>query len=190
MNQAYKINWISESEYLEGENLATIRHEYINGKVYAMAGANARHNLISLNIAFMFRAATRGTPCQIFVNDMKLRLVQQKTFYYPDVMLCCNPNDNHDLYREKPCVLVEVLSPSTETTDRREKCSVYQNIPSLQYYLLVSSHEKRIEIYQRGGDQQWYVGMLESEEILEIKCNSLQTIPICLEDFYVDVPMP
>jgi len=190
MNQLHKVAWISEDEYLEGELFAKIRHEYIDGQVYAMAGTNARHNLISLNIAFHLKTATRGTHCQVFVNDMKFRFSEQKIFYYPDVMLCCDAEDNHDLYREKPCLIVEVLSPSTETIDRREKWLTYQRIKSLRYYLLVFSNQKKVEYYQRDDEQNWHIGILESfEEILNIKCEQ-KTIAFCLEDFYQDVPMP
>jgi Uma2 family endonuclease len=189
MNHLHKVAWISEEEYLEGEELAKIRHEYINGQIYAMAGTNARHNLISLNIAFHLRSATKKDHCQVFVNDVKLRISEQKIFYYPDVMLCCDTEDNHELYREKPCLIVEVLSPSTETIDRREKCLTYQRIKSLRYYLLVSSNQKKVEYYQRDDEQNWHVGILESEEILNIKCAN-KTIALCLEDFYEDVPMP
>jgi Uma2 family endonuclease len=86
MNQVHKIVWISEEEYLEGEPFAKTRHEYIDGQVYAMAGANARHNLISGNVYYHLKTATRGTHCQVFMNDMKFRFSEKKSFIIQ--MLC------------------------------------------------------------------------------------------------------
>lgn len=190
MNNLNKITWLSEEDYLAGETLATIRHEYIDGRIYAMAGANARHNLISGNLFYHLRRVTgKGGSCQVFMNDMKLRIFEKNTFYYPDVMLCCDPEDNHDLYRESPCLIAEVLSPSTETIDRREKLLIYQKIPSLKYYLLIATHQMKVDYYQRAEDNNWYCGTLESEAILEIQC-AQRNVAFCLEDFYQDVPMP
>jgi len=190
MNQLHKITWISEEDYLEGEMLANRRHEYLDGQVYAMAGANARHNLIALNVAVELRTATRGKGCQVFINDMKLRISEQRTFYYPDVMLCCDPQDNHELYREHPCLIVEVLSKSTATIDRREKLLAYQGIASLRYYLLVAANKMQVEFYQRAVDGNWYVGTLGAEETLEIQCSPLNTMTLSWEDFYQEVPLP
>ncbi len=190
MKNLHKINLLTEEEYLEGETLADIRHEYIDGQIYAMAGANERHNLISLNLAVHLRIHTRGSECRVFINDMKLRIATQRSFYYPDVMLCCHIEDNHELYKESPCLIAEVLSPSTETIDRREKLITYQNMPSLRYYLLIAANQKKIEYYQRSEDDIWYSASLDSNEILEINCLNSRTIALCLEDFYQDVAMP
>ncbi|TXH77407.1 MAG: Uma2 family endonuclease, partial [Thiothrix sp.] len=130
---------LSPEEYLAGEALAEFRHEYVAGEVYAMAGASERHNRITLNIAFQLRAKARGSQCGVFMNDMKLRIQQGERFYYPDVMLGCSQEDSHEFYKDKPCLIAEVLSPSTETTDRREKWLAYAQIPSLHYYLLVET---------------------------------------------------
>jgi Uma2 family endonuclease len=156
VNQLKKIIPLTEADYLAGELTAEIRHEFVNGLVYVMAGANARHNLIALNVVTHLRNATRGSHGQVFINDMKLRLEARQTFYYPDVMLCCESDDNHDLYREHPCLLAEVLSPSTETIDRREKLLAYQAIVSLQCYMLIASSHKRVEYYQRAKEGDWY----------------------------------
>ena len=102
---------ISEADYLAGEQRANIRHEYVDGKVYAMAGTSLRHNDIAMNIAFALRLAARGTPCRVNVSDVKVRAEKPKAYYYPDVMLGCDRDESSKHYLEKPCVIVEVTSP-------------------------------------------------------------------------------
>ena len=110
---------VTPEEYLEGELLSEVRHEYVAGRVFAMAGASDDHNRISLNIAASLHAQLRGKPCEAFFNDMKAKVAP--AFYYPDVMVVCDPADNHRYFRERPSVVFEVSSPDTERTDRRER---------------------------------------------------------------------
>jgi Uma2 family endonuclease len=189
MQNLKKTPSLSEQEYLETEALAEFRHEYVAGQVYAMAGAGERHNLIALNLAVQMRVATRGGSCRVFINDMKLRVRARQIFYYPDVMLCCDPQDDHELYKEAPCLIAEVLSPSTETTDRREKLAVYQTIASVRYYLLIASNQARVEYYQRADDGECYHAILAANEVLEFECGG-RRMAVSLEDFYLDVALP
>lgn len=142
---------LAVDEYLLNEDGADCRHEYINGQVYAMTGASDRHGLMTLNIATSLRPHLRGTPCQLFANDMKvhLRIQEQDIFYYPDVLLSCDPTDRATYYRCAPCLLIEVLSDSTERIDRREKLWAYQTLPSLQEYVLIAQNERLVDIYRR-----------------------------------------
>ena len=117
---------ISEADYLAGEQRANIRHEYVDGKVYAMAGTSLRHNDIAMNIAFALRLAARGTPCRVNVSDVKVCAEKPKAYYYPDVMLGCDRDESSKHYLEKPCVIVEITSPSTEWKDRHQKTVAYQ----------------------------------------------------------------
>ncbi|TCJ13069.1 Uma2 family endonuclease [Rubrobacter taiwanensis] len=146
---------LSVEEYLALEESASVRHEYVAGETYALAGATDRHNRISLNIASRLLAAARGTPCRVYMSDMKLR-ASESVFYYPDVMVVCGPPEpgNPDFQRD-PCLVVEVLSPSTEQIDRREKLLVYENIPSVGAYLVVSQDIRRVERHFRGEDGLW-----------------------------------
>ena len=143
---------LSVQDYLAGEDGGEVRHEYIDGQVYAMTGASDRHGLITGNIFAVLRPRLRGTPYQLFANDMKVRLniSQQDIFYYPDLLLSCDPTDRETYYRSKPCLLVEVLSDSTARLDRREKLFAYQTIPSLQEYLLVAQDRREVQIFRRG----------------------------------------
>ena len=106
--------YISEQEYLEGEKTSSERHEYLDGKVSAMAGASKRHNEIALNIAFALRPSTKNDQCRVFSSDVKVRAGKRKAFYYPDVVAGCTTDDVDEYYLEKPCLIVEVTSKSTE----------------------------------------------------------------------------
>nr|VFK33209.1 MAG: Putative restriction endonuclease [Candidatus Kentron sp. MB]VFK35884.1 MAG: Putative restriction endonuclease [Candidatus Kentron sp. MB]VFK77533.1 MAG: Putative restriction endonuclease [Candidatus Kentron sp. MB] len=127
-----RIRYLSPEAYLNGESVSKVRHEYIEGDVFAMAGASERHNRIAVNIAFALRSAARGGPCGVFVSDMKVRVGRER-FYYPDVMLVCEGEDDDAYYKDRPCLIAEVVSDSSEGTDRREKWFAYRAIPSLGY---------------------------------------------------------
>jgi Uma2 family endonuclease len=146
---------ISVADYIQGELESDIRHEYIGGDIYAMVGASDKHNLIILNLATELKPHTRNTSCQLFVTDMKVRLDLNwnETFYYPDILLSCDQDDRESYYRTKPCLLVEVLSPSTERIDRREKMLAYTQIETLQEYILISQDKREVELHHR--DNGW-----------------------------------
>ncbi|MCU0238471.1 MAG: Uma2 family endonuclease [Pyrinomonadaceae bacterium] len=139
---------LSIEDYIEGEEISEIRHEYIYGEVYAMAGASDTHNIIVGNIFGNLWSHLRNAQCQAFSENMKLK-ADEATFYYPDVMIACDENPTSVYYREEPILLVEVLSNSTERTDRNEKLTVYKKIPSLQEYLIVWQDKVYCEIYRR-----------------------------------------
>ena len=138
--------------YLEGETLADIKHEYLDGEVVAMGGASARHGLVAGALYGALLPHARRKGCQLFIADMKVRVEHtgQTYFYYPDLVLACAPDDRETYYRRSPCLLVEVLSPSTERIDRREKLFAYQTIPSLREYLLVDPDRRCVEVYRFG----------------------------------------
>ncbi|SEH06208.1 Uncharacterised protein [Candidatus Venteria ishoeyi] len=181
---------LNVEEYLAAEALADIRHEYIAGNIYAMAGATERHNRIAGNLFFQLRNVARGSNCGVFMSDMKLRTKIKNTadtcFYYPDVMLGCDTSDDHPNYKTQPCLIAEVLSPSTETIDRREKLLAYKNIPSLKYYLLVSSIQTQVEYYEKNEQGQWLKAVLEAHEFINVHCGHYHA-SLCLEDIYEDV---
>ncbi|MGF1548474.1 MAG: Uma2 family endonuclease, partial [Thiotrichales bacterium] len=171
-----------EDTYLNGEAQSPRKQEYVAGEVYAMAGASARHNRISGNVFVLLDAATRGTPCETFIADMKIKVANHRAFYYPDVMLCCDKDDDHPLYRSQPCLIVEVLSPATAGIDEREKWLHYRDIPSLRYYLLLDSEQRRARVRIREGDG-WLEQTLDAEDIVPIICGPVHS-SICLDDIY------
>lgn len=155
MSQPAPRTRLSIADYLASEDGADIRHEYIDGQLYAMTGASDRHGLITGNILAALRPLLRGTPCQIFANDMKVRLniSRQDIFYYPDLLITCDPKDRETYYRDRPCMIIEVLSEATARIDRHEKLLAYQTTPTLMEYLLVSQKVPQVQIYRR--DQAW-----------------------------------
>ena len=142
--------YISEEEYMRGEEFSTFRHEYLDGQVYMMAGASDKHNLIAGNMLSLLHA---GLPeeCDVFIADMKVRIQSTRgtMFYYPDVMVSCAEMDRAKYYRAQPRLIVEVLSPATERQDRGEKFWQYQQIPSLQEYLLLSQDAPEATLFRR-----------------------------------------
>ena len=111
---------ISPAEYLEGEKVARVRHEYVDGEVHAMAGGTKAHNEVAGNLYGLLRARLRGTPCRVFIGDVKVHVAWdwRERFYYPDVVVGCEAGDNEPYVVEQPKLVVEVLSDSTERDDR------------------------------------------------------------------------
>ncbi len=187
MAQPQLVERIEVEDYLAGEQVSSIRHEYVDGTVFAMAGASEKHNRIAGNIFFHLRSAARTRPCGVFISDMKVQLPALNAFYYPDVMLVCEAGDADAYYKTSPCLIAEVLSPTTEITDRREKLLAYRTLPSLRYYLLVSQETRRIEMYQRDDRMDaWYYTVIEESGRLDINCGDFQAT-FSLEDVYEDV---
>jgi Uma2 family endonuclease len=166
MKQAL-ITQLSEADYLVGEGASAIRHEYVAGEVFAMAGGSKAHNIISLNIATLFRSTLRGSGCQTFMADMRVRIARQSSYYYPDVTVTCAPGDlaadSPKDYIASPSLIVEVLSPTTEAIDRREKMLAYRQIESLREYMLVDQERRWVEVYRRT-ESGWVADMYSPED--------------------------
>jgi Uma2 family endonuclease len=155
------INYMTEAEYLAAEELAQTRHEYVNGYVFAMTGATDAHNVITGNLFAFLHGKLRGCPCRAYVNDMRVRIESVRSYYYPDIMVSCEGFDCKSKFKTSPVLLIEVLSPSTAGTDRREKLMAYQKIPSLREYLIVYQDRQRLELYRKGSDNQWEFAVLD-----------------------------
>lgn len=175
---------LSEQEYLHGELSSEVRHEYVDGEVYAMAGAGEAHNLISLNIASKLREFVRGGPCRVFISDMKLHVRTWKAYYYPDIMVTCDSADSQSHFKELPSLVVEVLSPSTESTDRREKMLACRTLSSLREYLLVASEKRQVELYRRDERAEWQLAAVSQEEPLMLESVGRS---LTLDEIYEDV---
>lgn len=177
---------LTYSEYLAYEQSSLKKHEFINGQAYAMAGASEDHNVISSNLVALIRPHLRGKPCRVFSSDMKLTIaLANNATYYPDVMVVCDRTDSDPYVKQKPCLLIEVLSPSTAMLDRREKLFNYQKLASLQEYVLVSQSEIKVELYRRD-PKGWLVQSLSVGEILQLQSIDLA---IALADIYEDVKL-
>ncbi len=142
--------YLTPDDYLQLEAQSALKHEYINGKIYAMAGASDRHVTIALNLATLLRSHVRGTGCRAYISDMKARIDARNCFYYPDVMVTCDPRDQETSdYKRFPKLIVEVLSQSTEAFDRGDKFADYQTIESLEEYVLINTRHQRVECFRR-----------------------------------------
>jgi Uma2 family endonuclease len=151
MTAAERLNAISVEDYLAGELVSRIKHEYLGGYVYAMAGARNAHNVISTNVVGSLHSRLRGRPCQPFNSDTKIRvrLPTHLRFYYPDSSVVCQPNPPDDSYQDNPVVIVEVLSKATQRLDVGEKKDAYLTIPTLAAYLLVEQETAAVTVYRR-----------------------------------------
>lgn len=175
MSAQLKPALMTVEEYLAFEENSEIKHEYIDGEVYAMAGASTRHNRIAGNLFARLLGHLRGSPCEVFFADVKLHLKELglEIFYYPDVMVCCDPNDRENYYRARPCLIVEVLSGGTSRVDQREKLFAYARLESLQGYLLLEQDRIRATLYSREGGGWRRVELDDPQTELKLPCADL-----------------
>jgi Uma2 family endonuclease len=179
---------LSVAEYLQMERISLVKHEYINGAIYAMAGANDAHVTIVLNMAALLRNHIRGSGCRVYITDMKVRLETPNCFYYPDIMVTCNSRDRENsIYKCFPKLIVEVLSASTEAFDRGDKFADYQTLTSLEEYVLVNTRHQRVECFRRYGDGMWILQSYTPES----KYFTLQSVELTatLAELYEDVEL-
>ena len=148
--------YLTPEEYLAWERKADIKHEYLRGEIIAMSGASYQHTIITMNISGELYIQLKGTACTVHTNDMRVRTSPETSYFYPDVVVVCDKprfEDNAFDTLLNPIILVEVLSPSTEAYDRVEKFKHYQQLTSLQEYILVSQDEVGVERYRRQGTE-------------------------------------
>ncbi len=142
-----KLAWLSEADYLKGELRSDTKHEYVDGQVYAMAGASRNHERIAGNVFGEIRNWLRNSPCEPFASDMKVKA--GGNFFYPDVMVVCEEQQPHEYYTDSPVMIVEVLSKATRRMDETTKRVAYFNIPSLQEYVLIEQDIVDVEVCRR-----------------------------------------
>lgn len=178
-----KLSALSGEDYLRLEANSSTKHEFVDGQMVALVGATDRHIRIVTNILGHLWTATRKGPCQTYTSDMKVRVQTGviERFYYPDVMVTCQPDDVHELYKVAPCFLAEVLSPSTESVDRREKLLAYQSVPELRDYLIVSADERYLERYRRDDLEGWWYHEYRDDATVKLPYLNLN---LTLDDIY------
>jgi Uma2 family endonuclease len=153
----------SFKEYLVLERAADYKSEYVDGYIYAMAGASREHGMVVYNIAGELRNQLKDRPCDAFIADMRVKPAQARSYRYPDIAVVCGGAEFEDQQTDtllNPTLLIEVLSPSTEASDRGDKFAEYRRIPSLREYLLVKQDQPRIEHYARQGAG-WFLTVAE-----------------------------
>jgi Uma2 family endonuclease len=156
--------YLTPEEYLKLEEKSDIKHEYIDGYAYAMAGAIDSHVTISGNLFSMLRSHLRGSGCRVYIADMKARIESINRYFYPDVMVTCDRRDRETpQYKQFPCLIVEVLSDSTEAFDRGDKFADYQQFESLREYVLINAKRQRVECFRRNSEGLWVLQSYTAE---------------------------
>lgn len=176
MSIAEKLNLVSVDDYLAGELVSTVKHEYLGGVVYAMAGGRNAHTIIATNTLVALGSRLRGQTCRAFNSDTKIRvrLPAQVRFYYPDASVICRPNSQTDSFQDEPAVLAEVLSRRTRRIDEGEKKEAYLTIPSLGVYLLIEQDAPAVVVFRRtehGFVREVYQGLDAVLPLPEIEVN-------------------
>ena len=175
MGHAEKKADFTPADYLAWEATQMERHEYIDGEVFAMAGAEDRHVTVTMNIAFALRQHLSGTPCRTYMSDMKLNAAQGKQYFYPDVMVTCSATDQiHPMSKSEPKLIVEVLSHSTAAYDRGLKFGYYRALPSLQEYVLIDLDARISDCYRKGADGLWVLHPFAQGEALKLAIVDLE----------------
>ncbi|MEP0752464.1 Uma2 family endonuclease [Trichocoleus sp. Lan] len=149
--------YISREDYLEGERVSPIKHEYRRGQVYAMVGAKKPHIIIAGNLVTLFNNHLEDSPCIVLSSDIKVRLESADCYYYPDVAVTCDERDTNstDDFILYPILVIEVLSPSTAAFDRGEKFADYQTSPSLREYVLIHQSQMSVECFRLSDSGNW-----------------------------------
>jgi Uma2 family endonuclease len=181
-------NYLSPEDYLKGEENSPIKHEYIDGKIYAMAGASDAHVTIAGNLFALLRSHVRGTGCRVYMADMKARIESKNTYYYPDVMATCDERDRElDSFKRYPRLIVEVLSAKTEAFDRGDKFADYREIETLTEYVLIEQKRQRVDCFRRNSEGLWVLYSYD-ENSPELHLASVD-FTISMESLYEDVAL-
>ena len=138
---------MSPNDYLNYESSQDIRHELVDGYLYAMTGASDRHEEITLNLVASLHAHLRGNACRAYKGDLKIR--HQDNFYYPDVFVRCSEERGDPYFKTDPVLVAEVLSPSTQRYDQGDKRMAYWRLPTLQEYVLIWQDRMRVELTRK-----------------------------------------
>ena len=174
-------------DFLAWEAEQPERWEFFNGEAFMMAGGSDVHNAISLNTAFALRQTLRGTRCNVFMSDVRLRLAESDDLFYPDVFVTCSDADRaRRQVKEDPTLIAEVLSPSTEAYDRGDKFAAYRRFAGLKTVLFLSQDRAHVECFTRGDDGRWVLSEASGETArLALPAFDFE---LALADLYRDLP--
>ena len=160
---------MTADEFLAWDAGQSVKHEFLRGEVFAMAGGEDRNDTVAGNLYIVLRRHLAGSGCRVFGSDVKLRVEAEDCFFYPDLMVTCSAADATDrLVKREPVLVVEVLSPSTAAFDRGEKFAAYRRLPSLAEFLLVDIDARRCELFRKGADGLWVLHPTQGEEPLQL----------------------
>jgi Uma2 family endonuclease len=179
--------YISPEDYLAAEETSPTRCEYRNGEVFAMIDNTLNHNIIIGNLFFALKSHLHGSGCRIFTTTIKTHIEAQNAFYYPDLVITCDPRDRQfqSQYINHPRLIIEVLSPSTARFDRTEKFADYRTIPSLTEYVLVSTDRQQLDIFQRDDRGHWSLASnTDPIQLVSVGCD------VAIAEIYDDTDIP
>ena len=187
MSATAPVTIVPEQDYLDAERDSDVRHEFVEGALFAMVGASRAHNTITSNLVAALHRHVSGKGCRVAASDMKVRLAGGTRYYYPDVLVSCSQlQDEPDDYVEtQPVLIAEVLSSGTEPTDRREKRIAYQSLPSLIDYLLVSQNSRTVELFRREGSG-WTHTLFNDADTIDLHSIDAH---VSMRDVYTGVPL-
>jgi Uma2 family endonuclease len=157
-------------EYFEWEEQQQLRHEYLDGEVYAMTGGTLNHSQIAANFIAMLIPHLRGKNCRVLTSDARVNIHQSNDYVYPDISVTCNEKDiNNTKFINNPCLIIEVLSPTTEAYDRGDKFAMYRLSPTLQDYVLVNANKIAIDIYRKDERGKWDIINYRQGDLVELE---------------------
>ncbi len=161
--------YLAPADYFQMEEQSCVKHEYIDGQIYAMAGASDRHITTAGNLFILLRNSLRGSGCRVYISDMKVQIESLNRYYYPDIMVTCDERDRETpLYKRFPSLIVEVLSDSTEAFDRGDKFADYQQLESLREYVLINTKRQRVECFRRNAEGLWVLQSYTTQQVFQL----------------------
>lgn len=176
----------SADDYLAWEPAQLHRHEYIDGEVFAMAGAEDRHVTVAGNLYIALRQHLSASPCRTFMSDMRLHVAAANSYFYPDVLVTCSALDlTSSMVKSEPKLIIEVLSPSTGAYDRGLKFSHYRSLASLQEYALVDLDSRSTDCYRKGADGLWVLHPFAHGETVSLASVALE---LSAAQLFAEVP--
>jgi Uma2 family endonuclease len=179
---------MSATEFLRWDESQTVKHEFVQGEVFAMTGVSDRHATTVLNLALTVRNHLKGSPCRVYATDVKLRVEAADAYFYPDLMVTCGEADRRSpLVKSEAKFIAEVLSPATAAYDRGDKFLAYRALPSLHEYLLIDSDRLRCDLYRKGADGLWVLHPAEPGQPLRLASLELE---VSAADLFADLEDP
>ena len=180
---------MTAAEFLAWDATQTVKHEFVGGEVFAMAGGEDRNYTVAGNLYIALRQHLRGSPCRVYGSDVKLQVESAGSYFYPDLMVTCSAADAADrLIKREPVLVVEVLSPSTAAYDRGDKFADYRMLPSLREYLLIDVASQRCDLFRkRPEDGLWVLHPSGADEVVQLASVDLTVTP---EALWADLEPP
>lgn len=184
-DEVRRLHLLTMDEYLDMERESTVRHEYVCGRLHAVAGASDAHNRIALRVAARLLDAAGEGPYRVYISDMKLQ-VSDQAVYYPDILVTCDPDDDDSYVKRNPCLVVEVLSTSTASVDRREKLLAYRGLPELKSYIMFYQDEMRAQTHARDEHGAWWESEVARTGKVNFPCPEFE---MTIEEIYSGIAL-